>query len=146
MCWAIPTEWLEPRKNRGIMNLTSWRSGPSKLLFYHPSAAHPPVFVNKQIQKGLSVLSQGLDFCHSNAKLIHGDLNPRSIFVNVKVCGKLGISENFCFLNIIPPLCVCRVTGRLAPLPSQLQWVRLCSRASIPPCHLIASRISTFWV
>jgi hypothetical protein len=65
-----------------------------------PSVIHPTI--SFQVQKGLSVLAQGLDFCHSNAKLIHGDINPRSIFVNVKVTSEFSFFSFFffCFFSL----------------------------------------------
>lgn len=38
-----------------------------------------------EIQKGLLQISQGLEFLHESANLVHGNLNPEAIFVNVKV-------------------------------------------------------------
>lgn len=66
------------------MSWTSSRFGIPHPLLLSLSVIHPTIS-SFQVQKGLSVLAQGLDFCHSNAKLIHGDINPRSVFVNVKV-------------------------------------------------------------
>ncbi|KAJ1971826.1 Protein kinase domain-containing protein ppk32 [Dimargaris xerosporica] len=43
-----------------------------------------------EIQKGLLQISKALQFCHSDAKLVHGNLTPHSIFVNVKGDWKLG--------------------------------------------------------
>lgn len=38
-----------------------------------------------EIQKGLLQISQGLEFLHESANLVHGNLNPEAIYVNVKV-------------------------------------------------------------
>lgn len=38
-----------------------------------------------EIQKGLLQISQGLEFLHESANLVHGNLNPEAIFINVKV-------------------------------------------------------------
>lgn len=38
-----------------------------------------------EIQKGLLQIAQGLEFLHESAKLIHGNLTPEAIYVNVKV-------------------------------------------------------------
>ncbi|KAJ1978665.1 Protein kinase domain-containing protein ppk32 [Dimargaris verticillata] len=43
-----------------------------------------------EIQKGLLQVSKALQFCHNDAKLVHGNLTPSSIFVNVKGDWKLG--------------------------------------------------------
>ena len=40
-----------------------------------------------EIQKGLLQISQGLEFLHESANLVHGNLNPEAIYVNVKVRG-----------------------------------------------------------
>ncbi|KAK3813167.1 MAG: kinase-like domain-containing protein [Benniella sp.] len=37
-----------------------------------------------EIQKGLSQLGKGLQFCHNDAKIVHGNLVPDAIFVNAK--------------------------------------------------------------
>ena len=39
-----------------------------------------------EIQKGLLQVSQGLEFLHESAGLVHGNLTPEAIYVNVKVC------------------------------------------------------------
>lgn len=39
-----------------------------------------------EIQKGLLQIAQGLEFLHESAGLVHGNLTPDAIFVNVKVC------------------------------------------------------------
>lgn len=38
-----------------------------------------------EIQKGLLQIAQGLEFLHESAKLIHGNLTPEAIYINVKV-------------------------------------------------------------
>ncbi|RKP06151.1 kinase-like domain-containing protein [Thamnocephalis sphaerospora] len=43
-----------------------------------------------EIQKGLIQVAKGLQFCHQDAKLAHGNLNPEAIFVNGKGDWKLG--------------------------------------------------------
>ncbi|KAF9387471.1 hypothetical protein BGX21_000540 [Mortierella sp. AD011] len=37
-----------------------------------------------ELQKGLSQLGKGLQFCHNDAKIVHGNLVPDAIFVNAK--------------------------------------------------------------
>ncbi|KAG0222125.1 SCY1-like protein 2 [Mortierella sp. GBA43] len=37
-----------------------------------------------EIQKGLSQLGKGLQFCHNDAKIVHGNFVPDAIFVNAK--------------------------------------------------------------
>lgn len=39
---------------------------------------------NEQVQKGLNQLGKGLQFCHNDAKIVHGNLVPDAIFVNAK--------------------------------------------------------------
>jgi SCY1-like protein 2 len=43
-----------------------------------------------EIQKGLLQLAKGLQFCHQDAHLVHGNLTPDSVFVNTKGDWKLG--------------------------------------------------------
>ena len=38
-----------------------------------------------EIQKGLLQVAQGLEFLHESAQLVHGNLTPEAVFVNVKV-------------------------------------------------------------
>lgn len=52
-----------------------------------------------EIQKGLLQIAQGLEFLHESAKLIHGNLTPEAIYVNVKVGRFL-----FCYLSKIMSL------------------------------------------
>lgn len=42
-----------------------------------------------EIQKGLLQIAQGLEFLHESASLVHGNLNPEAIYVNVKVSSRL---------------------------------------------------------
>ncbi|KAF9428360.1 hypothetical protein BGZ94_002662 [Podila epigama] len=37
-----------------------------------------------EVQKGLNQLGKGLQFCHNDAKIVHGNLVPDAIFVNAK--------------------------------------------------------------
>ncbi|CAG8521494.1 7430_t:CDS:2, partial [Diversispora eburnea] len=37
-----------------------------------------------EIQKGLLQVGKGLQFCHNDAKIVHSNLVPEAIFVNVK--------------------------------------------------------------
>ncbi|KAJ1911919.1 Protein kinase domain-containing protein ppk32 [Tieghemiomyces parasiticus] len=43
-----------------------------------------------EIQKGLLQVAKALQFCHQDAKLVHGNLTPNAIFVNAKGDWKLG--------------------------------------------------------
>ncbi|RKP36624.1 kinase-like domain-containing protein [Dimargaris cristalligena] len=52
-----------------------------------------------EIQKGLLQVSKALQFCHNDARLVHGNLTPSSIFVNVKGDWKLGGLGFSTFLN-----------------------------------------------
>ena len=40
-----------------------------------------------EIQKGMLQIAQGLEFLHESAHLVHGNLTPEAIYVNVKVRG-----------------------------------------------------------
>lgn len=46
-----------------------------------------------EIQKGLLQVAQGLEFLHESAGLVHGNLTPDAIYVNVKVCSKIFFSS-----------------------------------------------------
>ena len=50
-----------------------------------------------EIQKGLLQIAQGLEFLHESAGLVHGNLTPDAIFVNVKV------RSHYSF-QLLPPL------------------------------------------
>jgi SCY1-like protein 2 len=43
-----------------------------------------------EIQKGLIQVAKGLQFCHQDAHLVHGNLHPEAVFINVKGDWKLG--------------------------------------------------------
>ncbi|RHZ80326.1 hypothetical protein Glove_137g49 [Diversispora epigaea] len=53
-----------------------------------------------EIQKGLLQVGKGLQFCHNDAKIVHSNLVPEAIFVNVKGDWKIG---GFGFSNFIHP-------------------------------------------
>lgn len=40
-----------------------------------------------EIQKGLLQIAQGLEFLHESASLVHGNLTPDAIYINIKVSG-----------------------------------------------------------
>nr|CAG8594463.1 3182_t:CDS:10 [Entrophospora candida] len=42
-----------------------------------------------EIQKGLLQIGKGLQFCHNDAKIVHSNLVPEAIFVNVKVINNI---------------------------------------------------------
>ena len=48
-----------------------------------------------EIQKGLLQVAQGLEFLHESAGLVHGNLTPDAIYVNVKVCSNLFSMSEF---------------------------------------------------
>lgn len=43
-----------------------------------------------EIQKGLLQVAQGLEFLHESASLVHGNLTPEAIFINIKSDWKIG--------------------------------------------------------
>ncbi|CAG8719114.1 6005_t:CDS:10, partial [Acaulospora morrowiae] len=53
-----------------------------------------------EIQKGLLQVGKGLQFCHNDAKIVHSNLVPEAIFVNVKGDWKIG---GFGFSNFFNP-------------------------------------------
>ncbi len=50
-----------------------------------------------EIQKGLLQIAQGLEFLHESASLVHGNLTPEAIYINIKV------SRSGCFQHVVPP-------------------------------------------
>ncbi|CAG8686444.1 5926_t:CDS:2, partial [Scutellospora calospora] len=50
-------------------------------------------------QKGLLQVGKGLQFCHNDAKIVHSNLVPEAIFVNVKGDWKIGGFGFSTFLN-----------------------------------------------
>ncbi|KAF9332528.1 hypothetical protein BG006_004606 [Podila minutissima] len=62
----------------------------SNLLGNYENLASVPEDVRKfeldelEVQKGLNQLGKGLQFCHNDAKIVHGNLVPDAIFVNAK--------------------------------------------------------------
>ncbi|KAG0133601.1 hypothetical protein HOY82DRAFT_482525 [Tuber indicum] len=56
-----------------------------------------------EIQKGLLQVAKGLEFLHESASLIHGNLTPESIILNVKSDWKL-TSFSFTVTSVNPPL------------------------------------------
>jgi len=51
-----------------------------------------------QIQKGLTSLAQGLEFCHNFGKIVHGNLIPQSVYINSKVFFLSFLSFPFLFI------------------------------------------------
>ncbi|KAG0249457.1 hypothetical protein BG011_009277 [Mortierella polycephala] len=62
----------------------------SNLLGNHENLPSVPEDIRKfeldelELQKGLLQLGKGLQFCHNDAKIVHGNLVPDAIFVNAK--------------------------------------------------------------
>ncbi|KAF9286600.1 hypothetical protein BGZ74_001259 [Mortierella antarctica] len=62
----------------------------SNLLGNYENLASVPEDIRKfeldelEVQKGLNQLGKGLQFCHNDAKIVHGNLVPDAIFVNAK--------------------------------------------------------------
>ncbi|MCJ1430502.1 hypothetical protein MMC29_008420 [Sticta canariensis] len=80
-----------------------------------------------EIQKGLLQIAQGLEFLHESAKLIHGNLTPEAIYVNVKsdwkIAGLLfaGPSDTSNAQNSIPPISLSEALYHDPRLPRSLQ-------------------------
>lgn len=54
-----------------------------------------------EIQKGLLQVAQGLEFLHESAGLIHGNLTPNAIFINVKSDWKIaGLGRDIFSINV----------------------------------------------
>lgn len=47
-----------------------------------------------EIQKGLLQIGKGLEFLHESAGLVHGNLTPDAVYVNVKVCALILFPSN----------------------------------------------------
>ncbi|RPA96942.1 kinase-like protein [Choiromyces venosus 120613-1] len=56
-----------------------------------------------EIQKGILQIAKGLEFLHESAALIHGNLTPESVMLNVKSDWKL-TSFSFTVTSVKPPL------------------------------------------
>lgn len=51
-----------------------------------------------EIQYGLMQLAEGLEFLHSDVKMMHGNLNSQSVVVNSQGAWKL-MGFNFCYYS-----------------------------------------------
>lgn len=80
-----------------------------------------------EIQKGLLQLAQGLEFLHESAGLVHGNLTPEAIYVNVKSDWKIagfgfaGPPDNSNSQNTLAPISLSEVLYHDPRLPRSLQ-------------------------
>ena len=80
-----------------------------------------------EIQKGLLQVAQGLEFLHESASLVHGNLTPDAIFVNVKSDWKIagfgfaGPPDNSNTQSNLVPLSLSEVLYHDPRLPSSVQ-------------------------
>ena len=80
-----------------------------------------------EIQKGLLQVAQGLDFLHESASLVHGNLTPDAIFINVKLDWKIagfgfaGPPDNSNTQSNLVPLSLSEVLYHDPRLPSSIQ-------------------------
>ncbi|MCJ1465089.1 hypothetical protein MMC07_003705 [Pseudocyphellaria aurata] len=80
-----------------------------------------------EIQKGLLQIAQGLEFLHESAKLIHGNLTPEAIYVNVKSDWKIaglsfaGPADTSNVQNSITPISLSEALYHDPRLPHSLQ-------------------------
>lgn len=79
-----------------------------------------------EIQKGLLQVAKGLEFLHESAGLVHGNLNPDCIYVNVKSDWKIsglafaGPADNASYSSL-PPLALSEVLYHDPRLPRSVQ-------------------------
>ncbi len=80
-----------------------------------------------EIQKGLLQVAQGLEFLHESAGLVHGNLTPDSIFVNVKSDWKIagfgfaGPPDTSNSQSTLPPISLSEVLYHDPRLPRSIQ-------------------------
>lgn len=80
-----------------------------------------------EIQKGLLQLAQGLEFLHESASLVHGNLTPDAVYVNVKSDWKIagfgfaGPPDNSTSSSTTAPLSLSEVLYHDPRLPSSVQ-------------------------
>lgn len=80
-----------------------------------------------EIQKGLLQVAQGLEFLHESAGLIHGNLTPDAIFVNVKSDWKIaglgfaGPPDNTTSHQTMPPISLSEALYHEPRLPRSIQ-------------------------
>jgi len=80
-----------------------------------------------EIQKGLLQVAQGLEFLHESAGLIHGNLTPDAIFVNVKSDWKIaglgfaGPPDTSNSQSTMPPISLSEVLYHEPRLPRSIQ-------------------------
>ncbi|KAF2204876.1 hypothetical protein GQ43DRAFT_408692 [Delitschia confertaspora ATCC 74209] len=80
-----------------------------------------------EIQKGLLQIAKGLEFLHESAGLVHGNLTPEAIFINVKSDWKIsglafcGPPENSNKPTSMPPISLSEVLNYDPRLPRHVQ-------------------------
>ena len=80
-----------------------------------------------EIQKGLLQVAQGLEFLHESAGLVHGNLTPDAVYVNVKSDWKIaglgfaGPPDNSSSQNNLAPISLSEVLYHDPRLPRSLQ-------------------------
>jgi len=80
-----------------------------------------------EIQKGLLQVAQGLEFLHESAGLVHGNLTPDAIFVNVKSDWKIaglgfaGPPDNATSQQTMPPISLSEALYHDPRLPRSIQ-------------------------
>lgn len=80
-----------------------------------------------EVQKGLLQVAKGLEFLHESAGLVHGNLNPESIFINSKSDWKIsglgfaGPPDSSESRSALPPLALSEVLYQDPRLPPSVQ-------------------------
>ncbi|GAM38840.1 metalloprotease [Talaromyces pinophilus] len=80
-----------------------------------------------EIQKGLLQIAKGLEFLHESAGLVHGNLNPEAIYINIKSDWKIaglsfaGPPDGSTTQSSLPPLALSEVLYQDPRLPPSVQ-------------------------
>lgn len=80
-----------------------------------------------EIQKGLLQIAKGLEFLHESAGLVHGNLNPEAIYINIKSDWKIaglsfaGPPDGSTTQSSLPPLALSEVLYQDPRLPASVQ-------------------------
>lgn len=78
-----------------------------------------------EIQKGLLQVAQGLEFLHESASLVHGNLNPEAIYVNIKVICFFDFLSNDSVFNLPFESPLVLANTNLNPSPSAYSFIML---------------------
>ncbi|KUL84311.1 hypothetical protein ZTR_07553 [Talaromyces verruculosus] len=80
-----------------------------------------------EIQKGLLQIAKGLEFLHESAGLVHGNLNPEAVYINIKSDWKIaglsfaGPPDGSTTQSSLPPLALSEILYQDPRLPPSVQ-------------------------